>query len=271
MIKVAITGSSGFIASHVYQKLKKKFKFTLFSRKKIKRYRFINDYSKIKSKNYDRLLYLSEEANSNIFNKYGSRTIKRNQKIIKILSNEFKNKIIYFSSAAIYSDKKKIKIKENSKPSAKTKYSANKLACEKIIRKNKGIILRLTNIVGKKMPNRNIITTVLVQLLNKNAKIIKIENKFPTRDFLHIDDLVNLIENVLLYPKFGTYNVASGYGIKIENLVKKIIKYKKSKATISSEITKNYFSKKVLDIRKVSKAFKWDPKIKILNNIEKIL
>lgn len=271
MIKVAVTGSSGFIASHIYKRLKKKFKFTLYSRKKNKRYKFINDYSKIKNNNFDFLLYLSEEANSNIFNKYNNKIIKRNQKILDILSRRFKAKLIYFSSAAVYSDKNKEKIKENFKLFPKTKYSSNKLLCEKIVKKNKGIILRLTNIVGRKMPSRNIVTAVLKQLLNKNVKVVKIQNKFPIRDFLHIDDLVDLVDKIFLWPKHGIYNVGSGYGFKIENLVKQIIKHKNSKAKIFSDSTLDNFSKKVLDIKKVCNTFKWKPKIKISRNIQKIL
>ena len=90
--------------------------------------------------------------------------------------------MIYFPLLQCILIRTKRKIKENFKTYANSKYSINKIICENIVRKNNGTILRLTNIIGKNMPNRNVISTVLKQLKNKN---IIIQNKYPVRDFLH--------------------------------------------------------------------------------------
>lgn len=270
MIRIAITGSTGFIASAIYKKLKNFFLFTLFSRTKRAGLTHIKKYSDVKKK-FDFLLYLSEEANSNIVNTLDKKEITKNQTVLKKLSRRFKNKLIYFSSAAIYSDKEKKKIKETNQTFPKTNYSKNKIICERIVKKNNGIILRLTNILGKKMPSRNIVTTVMSQLSKNNQKYVVIHNKFPIRDFLHIDDLVSLIKKIILNPVSGTFNVGSGVGLKIEKLAKEIINYKKKNYTkLISENKHYYFSKKVLDISKVKSTYKWKPKIKILQNLSKI-
>ena len=168
---------------------------------------------------------MSENANSLEYDKYKYNQIKKYQNTIKKLSKTYKRKLIYFSSASVYSDKNKRKIKENFKTYANSKYSINKIICENIVRKNNGTILRLTNIIGKNMPNRNVISTVLKQLKNKN---IIIQNKYPVRDFLHINDLANLILKIIKKPKSGTYNVGFGKGITI-NIKVKILNKKKNK------------------------------------------
>lgn len=269
MIKVAITGSSGFIGKHLIKFLKKEKEIIVipFSRKKKKIFYFIKDYSKIKKK-YDFLIYLSEDANSLLYNVLKKEEILKYKSTIKKLSNLYKNRLIYFSSASMYSDKLRSNIRENYKIYPNSLYSKNKIECEKIVKKNNGIILRLTNIIGKNMPNRNIITTVLKQIKKKE---IIIQNKFPVRDFLHIDDLQNLILKIIKKPKSGIYNVGSGKGIKVYNLAKAIVKKIDKKKRIISMEKKFKFSRKVLDIKRTSKDFGWSPKIKILSEIKNLL
>lgn len=268
MIKVAITGSSGFIGKHLIKFLKKKKKIAVipFSRKK-KNYQLIKDYSKIEKK-YDFLIYLSEDANSLLYNLLKKNEILKYKNTIKKLSNLYKDRLIYFSSASMYSDKHKGNIKENYKIYPNSLYSRNKIECEKIVKRNNGIILRLTNIIGKNMANRNVITTVLNQLKKKE---IVIQNKFPVRDFLHVDDLLKLIFKIIKKPKSGIFNVGSGNGIKIYDLAKAILKRTNKKKKIISMEKKFKFSRKVLDIKKVSKNFGWSPKIKILSEIKNLL
>ena len=268
MKNIAMTGSSGFIGKYVYYFLKKnKISVTAFSRKRIKNFKYISDYSKINDK-FDLILYMSENANSLEYDKYKYNQIKKYQNTIKKLSKTYKRKLIYFSSASVYSDKNKRKIKENFKTYANSKYSINKIICENIVRKNNGTILRLTNIIGKNMPNRNVISTVLKQLKNKN---IIIQNKYPVRDFLHINDLANLILKIIKKPKSGTYNVGFGKGININTLVKLLIKKKNKKKKIISIEKKFIFSKKVLDIHRTRKAFNWKPKIDLSKNIKFVI
>lgn len=268
MIKVAITGSSGFIGKHLVKFLKKEKEICVipFSRKE-KKYYFIKDYSKIKKK-YDFLIYLSEDANSLSYNLLKKKEVLKYKSTIKKLSNLYKNRLIYFSSASMYSDKLRGNIRENYKVYPNSVYSRNKIECEKVVKKNNGIILRLTNIIGKNMPNRNVITAILKQIKKKE---IIIQNKFPVRDFLHIKDLQNLILKIIKKPRSGIYNVGSGKGIKIYNLAKAIAKkVDKNKKIISME-KKFQFSRKVLDIKKASKNFDWSPKIKILIEIKNLL
>jgi len=268
MIKVAITGSSGFIGKHLVKFLKKQKKIVVipFSRKK-KNYRFIKDYSKIKKK-YDFLIYLSEDANSLLYNLLKKEEILKYKSTIKKLSNLYRDRLIYFSSASMYSDKHIGNIKENYKIYPHSLYSMNKIECEKVVKRNNGIILRLTNIIGKNMPNRNVITAVLKKLKQKE---IVIQNKFPVRDFLHVNDLLKLILKIIKKPKSGIYNVGSGKGIKIYDLAKAIARRSDKKKKIISMKKKFQFSRKVLDIKKTSKDFGWSPKIKILYEIKNLL
>jgi UDP-glucose 4-epimerase len=211
---------------------------------------------------------LSQDANSVLYSLLKKKELLEYKTTIKKLSNLYKNRLIYFSSASIYSDKHRRNIKENYKIHSNSLYSKNKIECEKFVKRNNGIILRLTNIVGKNMPDRNIITRVLKQI--KKKKII-IQNKFPVRDFLHVDDLFKLILKIIKKPQSGIYNVGSGNGIKIYDLVKAILKSKSKKKKIISIEKKFKFSRKVLDIKKVSKNFDWRPNIKILTEVKSIL
>ena len=86
------------------------------------------------------------------------------------------------------------------------------------------------------------------------------------RDFLYVDDFVELIPKIMdNFPKkYNVYNVGYGVSYKINDIAKKVarllnkdvkIQYKKRKA--------NEIVDMAADISKVSKEFGWKPKINI--------
>lgn len=269
MIEVIVTGASGYIGSHLIKKLKKKkFDVVGFSRSKKKNLIKIKNYQELPSSKY--LIYLSEESNISIFNKLNKKKVEKNQKIISKLSKKYKTNFIYTSSSKVYSDKLKKKLDEKDKITISSNYEKNKVVCEKIVLKNKGVVLRISNIYGNHIKKESVFKTILKQL-NNNSKVIKLLNTNSVRDYLFIDDLIDLIAIILKRPVPGIFNVGTGTGTSIIELLKVIFKIYKKKKPIKV-INKDYkFSSQILDISKTSKTYNWKPRYKILTKLRKVI
>lgn len=149
-------------------------------------------------------------------------------------------------------------------------YYFSKILCEKIIQRNKSlrfIILRLFNIYGT---GKNKIIDYIKTNLNKKEILLQ-ENINLERDFLHVDDFVNLIAKIIHSDenKFNQiYNVASGKSYKYVNL-KKYFRKKGKKLIFSNNLKFTPPRPTVrVDIKKVQIKFNWLPKKKLFEYFE---
>jgi UDP-glucose 4-epimerase len=106
-------------------------------------------------------------------------------------------------------------------PELLSPYSASKLACEAFCttyRKTFGVkvnILRLSNVYGPHSAHKtSVIPKFIKQCIDRNDLEIY-GNGFQTRDFIHVDDVIDTISNC---AQFNPLNVASGTAISILEL-----------------------------------------------------
>ena len=158
--------------------------------------------------------------------------------------NHKKTKILFTSSGAVYgprkikkkmNEKEKISFMNVSKFSGyKKEYAKAKIIMEREFNKlaKRGFnvsIARLFSFIGKKiLMNKNFAVTNLInQAKNKkNESILLSDNRDVYRGYMHSDDLVKWLINILLNSntKCNIYNVGSDEAISIENLAKLISK-----------------------------------------------
>ena len=129
-------------------------------------------------------------------------------------------------------------------------YSSSKKQCEQYLlklKKNKKIklvILRLFNVYSSDTKARGVIPDLYKKI--KKYKKIKINNYLNQRDFIHSEDVFNLIQKILKKKSEGIFNVGSGKPITIINLAKKIKKVLNKNTLIIKGIKKtknNNFTK----------------------------
>ncbi len=154
-------------------------------------------------------------------------------------------KIIFASSAAVYGNSKEIPIKENSVTSPVSPYGESKLAAEKIIQDTckqndiSYVILRMFNVYGKGQNDQyaGVITKFMQNILQKRPVVIYGDGK-QTRDFVSINDVINAFECSILSKKNGTYNIASGKSVSINELAKIIFDVFGKKLDVTNEDAK---------------------------------
>ncbi len=199
--------------------------------------------------------------------------------ILKIAQIKNIKKFIFLSSAAVYSPSNK-NLKETNKTIPTEIYGKTKLEAEKKIKecslKNnmQYTILRSFNIYGPNDLTPHFIPSVLNRLKKSNS--IKVGNINTARDFVYVDDLIDILFKIIKRGKMNkkTYNVGTGKATTGKEIIKIIEKIKKIKIIINnnSNLVREIDQKSlVADIKKISNDYNWNPKYFINNGIKKLI
>ena len=319
-MKILITGGAGFLGSEIVNSIinkEKNVKITVIDNlsrgylyrikdnlKKIKFYKAdVANINNLKLKKFDWIFHCSAIAplpdNQSCHYKSISENIAQCGAIVDFCINSGSEKIIFFSSSAIYEKVKSVPFREKKLVAPILMYPTSKYLAEEYFKsialsyKIKIISLRLANIYGR---NQDYFRKQLPFLgyLIKNTisqKVLKLYAKGDfKRDYLFVDDLVELIIKIIHSKKISFkshfFNVGSGKSYSVPDfirIIKKVsgiqprviwqkktnywMKYPgiyKSKIKLKKELIKQEVEKKVfLDSRKVMKFFNWKPKITI--------
>tara|TARA_B100000902_G_C27312755_1_gene919391 strand:+ start:661 stop:1641 length:981 start_codon:yes stop_codon:yes gene_type:complete len=296
-MKILVTGSSGFIGSHLTEFLTKKgYKITAFDRYNInndygwleksefqKKINFVlgdlRDYDSVYKamKGCDAVIHLA--ALIGIPYSYNSPTayIKTNVEgtfnILEAAKNLKLKQVIVTSTSEVYGTAKSKSLKESDPLSAQSPYAATKIAADQLSLSyfksfNLPVkIIRPFNTFGPRQSLRAVIPTIISQFINKKNNIIKIGNLKTTRDFLYVEDLCSAYEKILKSKKlFGeVVNVGSNFEVSIDEIIKKISRILKKKYKIASDKKRIRPEKSEVyrlrcDNRKMKKITKWKPK-----------
>jgi len=309
---ILVTGSAGYIGSHLIKKLhlnNVKFlgidnlsyskKENIYNKQKFIK-TDIGNIKKIKEiilkYNINQIIHCAASSyvleGEKYKKKYTYNNVIKTKKFIETCFKMKVNNFIFLSSSNVYKENKNRKpFFENSKVKPKNTYGQNKLKIEKYLLKKKFknlIILRLFNIIGInkkftvfkfKKENYQRLIFKIVQNIKKNKKInlniIKKKNKilYPSRDFLDINDLTNLIYKIIIKIKKtnikNIFNVGSGKTSQI-NLIYSIIskKLKKINRVKLNELNNSEIYITLANINKVSKFFSWKPNNSLKKSIE---
>jgi len=231
---------------------------------------------KLALKNIDcvyHLIHLFEEEE-----KFSSNNINKNLRYFKKFLTEAKKneikKIIYFSSAAVYGEKKNYRnVKENSDLNPINNYGITKLKMEKIFvnfcKKNsiKYLVIRPSSIFGKNA-DKNLGKNILYKLIHclKNDEVFQIfGDGNSVRDYLHVNDLAKMTVQLDESNCIGKYNLG-GYPFSINQIISLIekkfnyrlnVKYDDRKENevfklvLDSTKTFNTLKKNIFDLKKL--------------------
>ena len=236
---ILVTGSAGYLGSHLCQKLSKK-KIPFYS---IDNFSGGRKQNIIKNKTFKKIDYSSKKITNFLIKnkittivhtaaytfpneseknkkKYYLNNINKTVKFIKSCSKANIKNFIFFSTSNIYSfDKKDIKAaNEKSKIKPENYYGYTKIYIEKFLQKKNLfqnlVILRIFNVAGFvdnfrfkefKSKFRRIMPSLITAIKGKKTiniygNYLKKEFQYAIRDYLHIEDFSNLVIK-LLYSK----------------------------------------------------------------------
>jgi UDP-glucose 4-epimerase len=146
----------------------------------------------------------------------------------EFLSAFKKKKLVFFSSAAVYGESKNDKahtVGDDCDPI--NDYGFYKLEIEEFIQENFSdyIIIRISNVYGGENSARYVQQIFRERI--KQGKSISMnadEPKQLLRDFIHAEDYVKKLKTLIAQNKTGVFNLSSGKGVSLEELIAEIAK-----------------------------------------------
>ncbi len=295
-MKIIVTGGAGFIGSNLVDKL------VLLGHKVIVIDNFVTGHMRNLSKSKKRITIIKKNIldkslkkyfkgidcvyhlagladivpSINNPKKYFDYNVNGTLNILELSRESGISKFIYAASASCYGIPKKYPTKENADIDTKYPYALTKYLGEKLVMhwgkiyNFKTISARFFNAYGQRSRTSGAYGAVfgvfLAQKIN-NKPLTIVGNGKQTRDFIHVNDLVEALIKILkLSKKNEIYNIASGK----ETSIKKIAKLIGGK-TIFIPKRPGEPDRSLGDIKKIKSHLKWKPKISIEEGIKKLL
>lgn len=296
-MNIFITGSEGFIGSHLVEHLVRKNNNV----KCLVHYNSLNDWgwlehlSKDIKNNIEVVLgdvrdeYLIKQLSKKtdiLFNLAALIGIPYSYKAVKsyvetningtinVLNAARDNNIkhlIHTSTSEVYGTPDRIPIKEDHRIVGQSPYSASKIAADQFVIsyfrsfQTPATIIRPFNNFGPRQSARAIIPTIISQVLN-NKKFIKVGSLNTKREFIYVKDTIKGLFNTINNKKtFGEIiNLGGGYEISIKNLISEILLITNTKKKIKTDKSrirpKNSEVMRLLaSTTKAKKMLKWNP------------
>lgn len=282
MIKssILITGSSGFIGSHVFQLLQRDHVFDTFDRSKGYD---ISNYEQVRQAVMGKKAVLHFAAHAVGRKKMAEKPESASLDIqgLKHVTQACIEEgafLVFPSSSLVYGSSSDSILTEESLCNPTDPYGQTKLEAENILtelgkeKKLQYSILRLSTTYGLPLLNHMVVSIFLNKAL-KNEEITITGPGTEKRNFVYIDDVVGAVKAVLnnLEKSNGQiFNVAGESSVSVKELAEIIVGLtgSKSKITTSSD---NPSPHQIIGIEKIKKVLGWEPVFEIKEGIKEIL
>ena len=276
MNSILVTGSSGFIGRKVLEKLPKLEVISDYDNSIRIDLQNINEVMKINSA--DIVIHLAGKTPKKElkWNNYFNNNISSTLNILEYCIIKNVKKLIYVSNY-IYGNPKYSPIDEIHPINPHNSYSESKYLGERLCKfycdkmNINLIILRPFNIYGESM-NKNFLLSNLINSIKTDQKMT-IVNKDSRRDFLHVDDFVDLILKIKDYNcKFEIFNVGTGISFSFNEIIEKIEKITSKKLNLEYLEDKKIFMDDIkADISKIKEKLDWKPRVGIDEGLKRML
>ena len=212
-MEIVVIGKNSFIGTNIYKNLYKYFNIKSYSFEKF-----------IKLDMY-KLSKVTHVINCSITKEYLNSSYKKKIDLDSLLINKIKQtkiKYVFLSTRKVY--KPGECLTENSPKYPIGYYAKNKLISEKFLKeqiKNNYLILRISNVLGKRFNNhRKIHTTFLDNFLFYRSRNSSISFVDEYKDFITICQLCIVIKKLIEKNAKGTFNVSLGKKVYLSEITK---------------------------------------------------
>ena len=255
----------GFVGTNVEQFLKKT-KCKIFLPKKGK-YKF--------NKNLHNIIYCIGSDN---WIKDPKGSFEANLGVIpKIIFNNKFSSFTLISTTRLYLGNTKKNTKENNliqiNPNIRNFFfNSLKLSAESLCLSlpNKRIkVVRMSNLFGDNFSKQIYLLPTLIRNAIKNKKINIIINKKSSKDFLYINEAIEILLKIIKKGKHRLYNVASGKNTELFKISQKIKKITNCKINYKNQ--NKLINDATVDISRIKKEFNFKPTKDLIKSLDELI
>lgn len=279
-MKVAVTGSSGFIGNFLKKKLAEEgvdlFEIDLNVGIDILHKDFLS-----KVPYFDCLVHLAAQSfvPDSYINSYDFYITNITGTINALeLCKKYNSRIIFMSSY-VYGIPKYLPIDEKHPVNAFNPYADTKIKGEELCKSYHHFfnipvtIIRPFNIYGPGQNPNFLIPSILFQI--QREKKIVLNDPNPKRDFVYITDAIESIFKCIKYEHKNVeiFNVGSGESISVKEICSIFSNFLNNVIPIEfkGQIRKSEIDETISDIKKIKHVLGWEPKISIEEGIHKLI
>ena len=275
MTKILVTGHEGVIASNLIKKLTNC--EIIIDSINGKRIDLQNNEEVMKIEPVDTVIHLGGKTEKGLeWKEYFENNVIGTLNILKYCIKKNIKKIIFVSSY-VYGNPKYSPIDEQHQISPHNLYTKSKFLAEELCKiysekyKLNVIILRPFNIFARSM-NKNYLISNLIESIN-TKKTVTITNRTSKRDFLYIDDSIELILKIKDYDfKCEIFNVGSGISYSFDEVIEIIEKNTSKKLNLEyKNDDQSYIQNITADNSKITKILDWKPELTFEEGLQKLL
>ena len=297
--KILITGSSGFLGSHIAPSLKNDYEVYILT-SNLLNHADVN--AEVKQINPNIVVHLA--ARTEVQNSFSEQitfseinyvgTVNLIESIVEHCTN-FDN-FVFASTMEVYgwqaiSDEielhnkpaNNIAFDENTQPNPNAPYAVAKYACEKYLEyANRAYgfsytALRQTNCYGRKDNDFFVTEQIITQML-KNKEVINLGYSKPYRNFIYVDDMIDIWNIVIRNPnkvRNNIYTIGPNNAIQIEKFAELIANKLNWKGTINWDSEGKQRKGEIFWLNSnhnlITKHTGWSPKVNLNDGLDKTI
>jgi nucleoside-diphosphate-sugar epimerase len=182
-------------------------------------------------------------------------------------------------SSYVYGRPRFLPISEEHPVAAFNPYGHTKLLAEEVCRyyaQQFGMrvtVVRPFNVYGPTQTENFLIPTLLRQVLDTEAREVSIADDRPRRDYVFIDDLVDLLLRTMNPQAFDAFNAGSGCSVNPRELAELMLRLTGLEKPIVSrgEVRADEVLETVADIGKAKRIFGWEPRISLMEGLRRTI
>ena len=291
LLRIGITGGSGFIGTNVANALKAKYEVVIFDRHKPKiediefiKGDIIDDSIKKAFEDCDVVIHLAAAVGVKITEEDPILTLNTNilgtKNVLEACKSNNVKKIILASSSEVYGEPLKTPIEESDPAIPITGYGVSKIAAEEYVKAyavNFGLkhtILRFFNVYGPGQ-SKDFVIPEFVNNASKNNPILIHGSGSQIRSFCHISDISKGVSLSIEKGDNEIINIGNANEpITISELAKKIIGITNSKSSIqfvpftdSNRRRQKEIINRIPSIKKAERILSYKPEISLYDGI----
>jgi UDP-glucose 4-epimerase len=272
-LKILLTGHTGFIGTNLINKFAHSHSFVTLNSHNHARINILNREDLNEIEGVDAIIHLAAKTSistsiANPYEVYYTNILGT----LNILDYAKRNCVrnILNLSTFIYGIPKYMPINETHPANPHSPYNKSKLISEELCEYYSKddtiniVTLRPFNIYGPGQKS-SFISIAIQNMLSK--KVVKLSGSGTRRDFLYVDDFLDLIVKILNdFPNgYNVYNVGSGKSYSLEDILEIIGTITNIKANVEYNpiIRSNDILETVANIDKVKNRFNWEPRTSI--------